>query len=169
MLLPPAFRSHNPPRLFPAAFFLTANLSICPLCVLLRCHDRQRKLECCESTDSRCVENTEDWNVDVECSESNDPIAHCVDISAQEVDSAEISSSASHRDQREPTECGKGTQPTEYDIGMFKAAKRREHLEGLVPGTLTPYPWRSIFYGRGRPKCIGRPSSLSSSGHNMVG
>lgn len=133
--------------------------------MLLCFRDRQWKLECCESNDPRNVENAEDW--EVECSESNDPIAHCVD-NVQEV-TAEASPSEADGHERASTECGEGPRLTELDIAMFKAAKRREHFEGMVPGSLTPYPWRSIFYGRGRPKCVRRTSSLSSSGYNMVG
>lgn len=128
--------------------------------VLWRFHNRQVKLECCERKDPRNAENVEDW--EVECSENNDPIAHCVD-NVQEVDS-EASPSEPDGHERVSTECGKGPRPTEHDIAMFKAAKRREHFEGMVPGSLTSYPWRSIFYGRGRPKCVRRPSSLYSSG-----
>ncbi|CAN0376751.1 unnamed protein product [Ectocarpus sp. 8 AP-2014] len=59
--------------------------------------------------------------------------------------------------------------PTREDVAMLKAAMRREHFQRMVPGTLTPDPWRSIFYGRGRPTDVGPCRSLSSSGHSMAG
>ena len=62
-----------------------------------------------------------------------------------------------------------GPEPTKEDIARFKEAKRREHFEGMVPGSLTPYPWRPIYHGRGRPSCVRRRSSLSTSGYNMIG
>lgn len=116
--------------------------------MLFRFRDRQCKnLECCESNDPRCVDDEEDWNV--ACSESNDPVARCLfDELGSE---SETSPNALHGDDAEAmTGRGEGPEPTEHDIAMFKAAKRREHFEGMVPGSLTPYPWRSIFHGRGR-------------------
>lgn len=62
-----------------------------------------------------------------------------------------------------------GPEPTGQDITMVKAAKHREHFEGMVPGELTPEPWRTLIYGRGRPSCVRRHSSLSTSGYNMIG
>lgn len=132
--------------------------------------------EGCQSNDPRGVENLEDWNV--QCCGSGNPVVCCAPNSpdsrvprddpdgdewgmtrstrcmrdVQEVDfGGPLNDRDGDEDEAQTTKSGERAQPTERDIAAFKEAKRREHFEGMVPGSFTPYPWRSMYYGRGRP------------------
>ena len=82
------------------------------------------------------MDNVEDWNV--ACPESVDPVARCL-RNVQEVDAGMSSNNPDGNGYQR----GAGAQPIELDILRFKEAKRREHFEGMMPGSLTPCPWRS--------------------------